>query len=186
MSERYLENVRFLVVDDNMFIRTTVRLVLKTLGARDVKEASNGAEALKELETFAPDIIILDWEMEPVNGIELVERIRTAQDTPLAFVPLIMLTGHSEVDRVNSARDAGVNEFVVKPFSAHGLFTRIQAVIERPRSFVKVEGYFGPDRRRKDVPIDGEDRRKPKETGPIGIRQDQDDRPAADAGGSTG
>jgi two-component system, chemotaxis family, chemotaxis protein CheY len=185
MSERYLENVRFLVVDDNMFIRTTVRLVLKTMGAGDIEESSNGAEALKALESFAPDIIIVDWEMEPVSGIDLVQRIRTAQDTPLAFVPVIMLTGHSEVDRVATARDAGINEFVVKPFSANGLFMRIQAVIERPRPFVKVKGYFGPDRRRKEIPIDGDDRRKPKDDGPIGIRQDEDDRPPADAGGGT-
>ena len=159
MAEKYLENVRFLVVDDNTFIRTTIRRVLKTLGSRDVKEASNGADGLKLLKDFQPDIIVVDWEMEPINGIELVKQIRSNQDTPLAFIPIIMLTGHSEKDRVTAARDSGINEFVVKPFSAHGLFTRIQAVIERPRPFVKVEGYFGPDRRRKTVPIDGEDRR---------------------------
>ncbi|MBT3358906.1 MAG: response regulator [Rhodospirillales bacterium] len=163
MAEKYLENVRFLVVDDNMFVRTTVRLVLQALGTRDIGEVSNGAAALKQLEHGEPDIIIIDWEMEPVNGIELVKKIRGAQNTPLAFLPIIMLTGHSEVDRVKTARDAGVNEYVIKPFSAHGLFTRIQAVIERPRPFVKVEGYFGPDRRRKDMAFDGDDKRKPKD-----------------------
>ncbi len=159
MAEKYLENVRFLVVDDNMFIRTTVRLVLKTMGSREIKEASNGADGLKLLQGYQPDIIIVDWEMEPINGIEFVQQIRGNQDTPLAFIPIIMLTGHSEQERVTAARDAGINEFVVKPFSANGLFTRIQAVIERPRPFVKVEGYFGPDRRRKTVPIEGDDRR---------------------------
>ena len=159
MAEKYLENVRFLVVDDNTFIRTTIRRVLKTLGSRDVKEAPNGADGLKLLKDYQPDIIVVDWEMEPINGIEFVKQIRSNQDTPLAFIPIIMLTGHSEQDRVTTARDVGINEFVVKPFSAHGLFTRIQAVIERPRPFVKVEGYFGPDRRRKTVPINGEDRR---------------------------
>ena len=159
MAEKYLENVRFLVVDDNMFIRTTVRLVLKTMGSREIREANNGAEALKLLQGYQPDIIIVDWEMDPINGIEFVENIRGSQETPLAFIPVIMLTGHSEAERVTKARDSGVNEFVVKPFSASGLFTRIQAVIERPRPFVKVEDYFDPDRRRKMIPIDGEDRR---------------------------
>ena len=60
---------------------------------------------------------------------------------------------------MTAARDAGVNEFVVKPFSAQGLFTRIQAVIEKPRPFVKVSGYFGPDRRRRRRPFEGEERR---------------------------
>jgi len=162
MAEKYLENVRFLVVDDNMFIRTMVRLVLKTMGAREVQEVPNGAEALKVLQQYQPDILIVDWEMEPISGIELVHQLRSAQDTPLAFVPVIMLSGHSEAERVTAARDAGINEFVVKPFSAQGLFSRIQAVIERPRPFVKVEGYFGPDRRRKIQPFDGEDRRGKK------------------------
>lgn len=159
MAEKYLENVRFLVVDDNMFIRTTVRLVLKAMGSRDVEEAINGEEALDRIALGHPDIVIIDWEMEPVNGIELVRKIRSAQDSPYAFLPIIMLTGHSEEARVATARDAGVNEFVVKPFSAQGLFTRIQAVIERPRPFVKVSGYFGPDRRRKRKPYDGMERR---------------------------
>lgn len=159
MAEKYLENVQFLVVDDNMFIRTTVRRVLKTMGSRDVREASNGAEGLKLLENYRPDIIVADWEMDPINGIEFVERIRGNQESPLAFIPIIMLTGHSEAERVKAARDAGINEFIVKPFSAQGLFTRIHAVIERPRPFVRVEDYFGPDRRRKSLPIDGEDRR---------------------------
>ena len=159
MAEKYLENVRFLVVDDNAFMRKTVRRVLLTMGGREVKEAANGAEALKILDGYHPDILIVDWEMEPINGIELVERIRGNQESPLAFLPIIMLTGHSEADRVTVARDAGINEFVVKPFSAHALFTRIQAVIERPRPFVKVENYFGPDRRRKHIPIQGADRR---------------------------
>ncbi|MBL6929680.1 MAG: response regulator [Rhodospirillales bacterium] len=163
MADKYLENVRFLVVDDNMFVRTTVRLVLQALGTRDIDEVSNGAAAIKMLERREPDIIIIDWEMEPVNGIELVKKIRGAQDTPLAFLPIIMLTGHSEVERVKQARDVGVNEYVIKPFSAQGLFTRIQAVIERPRPFVKIEGYFGPDRRRKDMAFEGDDKRKPSD-----------------------
>ncbi len=180
MAEKYLENVRFLVVDDNMFVRTTVRLVLQALGTRDIDEVSNGARALKTLEHREPDIIIIDWEMEPVNGIELVKKIRGAQDTSLAFLPIIMLTGHSEIERVKIARDAGVNEYVIKPFSAQGLFTRIQAVIERPRPFVKIEGYFGPDRRRKEMGFDGDEKRKPKDPDAM-IGSDASDHGKADA-----
>ena len=160
MAEKYLEDVKFLVVDDNMFIRTTVRLVLRAMGAEIVEDALDGKAALDTLKNFVPDIIVLDWEMKPMNGIEFVRTLRAQQDGPMAFVPVIMLTAYSEPDRVTKARDAGVNEFVVKPFSAKGLFSRVQAVIERPRPFVKVGGYFGPDRRRKIETIDGDDRRK--------------------------
>jgi len=180
MAEKYLENVRFLVVDDNMFVRTTVRLVLQALGTRDIDEVSSGARALKILEHREPDMIIIDWEMEPVNGIELVKKIRGAQETSLAFLPIIMLTGHSEIERVKIARDAGVNEYVIKPFSAQGLFTRIQAVIERPRPFVKIEGYFGPDRRRKEMSFDGDEKRKPKDPDAM-IGSDASDQGKADA-----
>jgi DNA-binding response OmpR family regulator len=160
MAEKYLRNVRFLIVDDTSFVRHTVRMVLKQMGSEHIQEAADGADALRQIGVFMPDIIILNWEMKPVNGIEFARKIRGRGDTPYSFIPIIMLTGHADEERVATARDAGVNEFVVKPFSANGLFSRIQAVIERPRSFIKVESYFGPDRRRKMIPmVEGQDRR---------------------------
>ncbi len=160
MAEEYLRNIRFLIVDDTAFVRHTVRMVLKKMGSEHIEEAEDGGQALRILDSFMPDIIILNWEMEPVNGIEFARKVRGRADTPYSFIPIIMLTGHADPARVATARDAGVNEFVVKPFSAKGLFSRIQAVIERPRSFIKVESYFGPCRRRKMVPmVEGQDRR---------------------------
>ena len=120
--------------------------------------------------------------MEPLNGIDLVKNIRSRQETTLAFLPIIMLTGHSEAERVTQARDVGVNEYVIKPFSAQGLFTRIQAVIERPRPFVKVEGYFGPDRRRKDLGFEGDERRKPRDPEGMVGRDASDEGQAAESG----
>ena len=163
MAEKYLRNIRFLIVDDTEFVRQTVRSVLQRMGSEHIQEAKDGGEALQVLTGFMPDIIILNWEMEPVNGIEFARKIRGRADTSYSFIPIIMLTGHADPERVATARDAGVNEFVVKPFSAKGLFSRIQTVIERPRSFVKVESYFGPDRRRKMVPlVEGEEDRRGK------------------------
>ncbi len=169
MAEGYLSNVKFLIVEDNKFMQTVVRRVLSALGAREVRECNDGADALKILKTWPADIVITDWAMEPLDGIELTTMIRTAADSTNPYVPIIMLTAYSEMNRIVEARDSGVNEFVVKPISVNTLFSRIQAVIERPRPFIRIKDFFGPDRRRKDLPFNEPDRRKPASTLPDGI-----------------
>ncbi|MBU6298344.1 MAG: response regulator, partial [Alphaproteobacteria bacterium] len=74
--------------------------------------------------------------------------VRTSAQSPNPYVPIIMVTGHTERHRVETARDAGVTEFLAKPITAQNLFLRIAEIVERPRSFVRCNGYFGPDRRR--------------------------------------
>ncbi len=68
------------------------------------------------------------------------------------MTPVIMITGHSTLQRVNEARDAGVNEFLAKPLTARGVLDRVGLVIDHPRPFVKTDSYFGPDRRRRSDP----------------------------------
>lgn len=169
MAEGYLTNVKFLVVEDNSFMQTVIRRVLSALGAQEVRECTDGTDALKILKTFPADIIITDWHMEPLDGIELTRMVRTAADSMNPYVPIIMLTAYSERVRIVEARDAGVNEFVVKPISVNTLFSRIQAVIERPRPFIRIKDFFGPDRRRKEQPFSGPDRRENKSTLPDGL-----------------
>ncbi len=162
MADKYLKDVNFLIVDDNAFMHTIIRRVLSALNAEQVREASDGEDALQVMQTFVPDIIILDWEMTPMDGLEFTRKVRLSKDSPNDFAPIIMVSGHSERGRIVAARDAGVNEFVVKPISAKALFDRIQAVIERPRPFVRLKNYFGPDRRRKTVDHGGAERRVAK------------------------
>ena len=164
MADAYLANVKFLVVEDNKFMATVVRRVLNSLGTKEVRECADGADALKVLKTFPADIVITDWAMEPLDGIELTRMIRTASDSHNPYVPIIMLTAYSEMIRIVEARDAGVNEFVVKPISVNTLFSRIQAVIEKPRPYIRINNFFGPDRRRrrKDVEESEERRGVPK------------------------
>ena len=162
MADKYLKDVKFLIVDDNAFMRAIIRRVLSALHAEQVREAEDGEDALDIMRTFVPDIIILDWEMKPMDGIEFTRKVRLSKDSPNVFTPIIMVSAHSELDSIITARDTGVNEFVVKPISAKSLFDRIQAVIERPRPFVRLESYFGPDRRRKTVEHGGEERRTAK------------------------
>ncbi len=147
-----LRKLDVLIVDDNSHMRTLVMQVLKALGVGSIREAPDGMSAFAELKQRPTDIIITDWMMEPLNGLEFVQLVRTASDSVDPYVPVVMLTGHTEKMRVTLARDSGVNEFLAKPFSAKQLYARLAQVIEHPRPFIKTACYFGPDRRRRDNP----------------------------------
>ena len=108
-----------------------------------------------------PDIVITDWAMPIFDGLELTQMIRQPGANANPFVPIIMLSGHSEKKRVIAARDAGVTEFLAKPLSAKALYQRILNVVSNPRPFIKTKTYFGPDRRRSaNANYAGPERRK--------------------------
>ena len=141
--------LKVLIVDDSSYMRSIIKIVLKSIGFRQIYEADDGASALKLLQLNPVDIVLADWEMPIVNGIELVRFIRRSSDGIAPLTPIIMISGHSEIKRIVEARDAGVNEFVVKPLSVQTLYTRLVSIIEKPRPFIKTASFFGPDRRRK-------------------------------------
>lgn len=141
-----------MVVEDNAFMSRVIQDILRALGIRQIRTATDGAEGLRELKVYSPDFIILDWRMTPIDGIEFLQILRTASDSANPMVPVIMLTGHTELANVIHARDAGANEFLSKPVSAQALYKRIVSLIERPRSFVISSIYKGPCRRRYDNP----------------------------------
>ena len=144
--------LRFLVCDDNPHMRRILRTLLHSFGAREVYEAEDGATALEMYSHYVPDIVITDWAMPIFDGLELAQMIRQPGANANPFVPIIMLTGHSEKRRVVAARDAGVTEFLAKPISAKALYERIVNVVANPRPFIKTATYFGPDRRRLSNP----------------------------------
>lgn len=129
-------------------MRAITSAVLQSAGIRKLREAADGTAALEILREHAVDLVIVDFNMFPLDGVEFTRLVRNSPDSANPYLPIIMMTGHSEKTRVYEARDAGVNEFVVKPITAKAILDRIQAVIFRPRPFVKTDGYFGPDRRR--------------------------------------
>ncbi len=147
-----LENLRVLLVDDNQHMRAIVMTVLAGVGVRNVRETRDGAEALEALRDWAADVAIVDFQMFPIDGVEFTRMVRNAPDSRNPYLPIVMMTGHSEKTRVVEARDAGVTEFVAKPLTARSVLERLQAVIYRPRPFVRSASYFGPDRRRRDDP----------------------------------
>ncbi len=160
-----LSALGLLVVDDNQHMRLLLRQVLRSLGIRKVREASDGAGAFSAMRNFPADIIITNWMMTPVDGIEFVRLLRTASDSPNPYAPVLMLSGHTEAFRVVEARDAGVNEYLAKPISATQLYSRLVNVVERPRPFVRCPAFAGPCRRRPGSGSDysGPERRVPDE-----------------------
>jgi CheY-like chemotaxis protein len=146
------ELLKILLVDDNHHMRVLLSEILRAIGVREVFEATDGAEALKSLRANQIDIIMTDLAMQPLDGIDFVRLLRNSPDSPNPMAPVIMITGHSTHRRVQEARDVGVNEFLSKPVTARGVLSRIAQVVDNPRPFVRTDGYFGPDRRRRSDP----------------------------------
>jgi len=144
-----LSRLSVLIVDQSAPMRSLVKQILYSFRIRSIVECSNGAQALKELKHFHADVLITDWMMEPVNGLNLTREIRAGDESGNQYLPIIMLSGHTELESVMEARDAGINEFVAKPVSVSALLSRLMLIIENPRPFVRTEEYFGPSRRRK-------------------------------------
>ncbi len=157
-----LANIDVLIADSDMPIANLVRDVLKSVGFSQVRIVKDGREALDLLVSQPIDLLITDWRMEHMDGVSLMRFLRSDPSSPNRFLPIIMLTGRAERRDVEEARDAGVTEYVVKPFTAKALFERIVQVIENPRSFILAKAYQGPDRRRRAVESSDQERRKTK------------------------
>ncbi len=156
-----LEKVRFLIVDDNVHMLNIVKTILRGFGAIRVFEAKDPSEAMHRLRNDSIDIVILDYVMGEDDGVAFLRRVRNDKESPNPYVPVIMLTAHSEKGRVEAARDAGATEFCAKPVTAAEMLKKVAAVIDYPRPFVRSDTYFGPDRRRHSDPQwKGEERRK--------------------------
>ena len=141
-------SLKALIVEDNTHMRSLLRALLNSIGIKDVSEAIHGQAAMSVLRERKIDLVLTDLAMGTMDGLELTRHVRNDEDSSNPFVPIIMITGHTERHQVEAARDAGVTEFLAKPITAHNLFARITEILERPRAFVRCEQYFGPDRRR--------------------------------------
>lgn len=129
-------------------MRAIVSAVLKSIGIKQIRDAKSGAEALQIMREWPADVAMVDFRMEPINGVEFTRLVRNAKDSANIYLPIIMLTGYADRTRVMEARDAGVTELIVKPVTAQAVIARLSSVIFHPRPFVKTDSYFGPCRRR--------------------------------------
>jgi two-component system, chemotaxis family, chemotaxis protein CheY len=115
-----------LVVDDYSTMIRIIRNLLRQLGFADVDDANNGASALTKMRSKRYGLVISDWNMEPMTGFDLLKEVRG--DPNLAMTPFIMVTAESKTENVIAAKKAGVNNYIVKPFNAATLKTKIEAV----------------------------------------------------------
>lgn len=153
-------NLNVLWVEDNKHMQQIFWILMSSMGFRKVRFALNGDEALDLMITNKFDLILSDLYTSPVDGIEFTNRVRNSTGSIKSDIPIIIVSGNTEVRNVKAARDAGANEFMAKPVSAQGLHRRIQSVFNKPREFLEAGDFKGPDRRRRGFQIfDGQDRR---------------------------
>jgi two-component system chemotaxis response regulator CheY len=170
--EARLARVHVLIADSNQKMRALVMDTLRVFGFRNLFGAEDGFEAMKLMRVHRIDLVITDWDLPlredkgaagalrphsaykewgihvPESGAAYVRCVRSALRSPNPYVPVIMLTGPTLRNHLVYARDAGVNEMLLKPLNVRDLCDRIAAVIEKPRLFITSEGYRGPCRRR--------------------------------------
>jgi two-component system, chemotaxis family, chemotaxis protein CheY len=120
-------NMPILIVDDYKTMLRIVHNLLKQIGFDNIDEATDGAMALQKMRRKSYGMVISDWNMEPMTGYELLKEVRA--DAQLKATPFIMVTAESKTDNVIAAKKAGVNNYIVKPFNAETLKTKIKAVI---------------------------------------------------------
>ena len=137
-------------------------LVMLSVPEKNIDSAYSADEAFAKFRKTKHDIIITDWLDNPDSGIRLIKKIRMDQSSPNKFVPVIMSAGSGHLSRVLRSRDAGVSEYLMKPFAANALAMRITRVIESKRPYVVSESYTGPDRRVRDIPPEALERRGAK------------------------
>jgi CheY-like chemotaxis protein len=145
-------DIHVLVVDDSRQMRRLTRSILRAAGVNKVFDAESAPDALEVMHRIGIDLVLLDWKMEPMDGLAFARVIRLSESSPNPYVPILMLTAHTEASRVAAARDAGVTGFVKKPLIARVLFERMQNALLDHRVFVRTSDFFGPDRRHSLLP----------------------------------
>lgn len=132
---------------------------MRQFGVRDTFDANNTEIGYQRFIETSPDIVFIDWGPD-FDGIMLTKKIRSGGKSENPWVAVIVCTAYTEKYRIIEARDGGVTEFLAKPVSAKSIYSRIVSAIDDPRSFVHSNTFNGPDRRRKNIPYPGEERRQ--------------------------
>ena len=170
-----LRKVNVLVMDGGAKAATLIKSIFATLGLENVFIATDGYQGIQIMKEVKMHLIFTDWELkprietplpedvvyQPVNGTKFVERIRRSAHSPNPFIPIVMMMDMASGKDVISARDAGVNEILLRPVNADDFCDRLVSIIDHPRMFITAKTYKGPCRRRKQRPVSAQaDRRK--------------------------
>lgn len=144
----HLGHMNALVVDDNAYHRAVVIEVLRGAGCQEVLTASNGMEGLEVFRKQRPQIVLVDWLMDPIDGPTFTMLLRRHDNPLVRSTPVIMLTARSRRNDVEEARAVGVDDLLIKPVNPELLLKKVHDAIARPRRFVDSAAYAGPCRRR--------------------------------------
>ncbi|MAK64280.1 MAG: hypothetical protein CMF75_05980 [Maricaulis sp.] len=124
-----ITRMRVLLVDDNAALRGALRVTLQAFGCAEVLEADTVDRALDVLKSKRVDLMVTDWKMKPRDGLDLVRTLRRPAGSPAPFLPIIMLSAYNQEDRIEEARQCGVDTFLIKPFTAASLASAIQETL---------------------------------------------------------
>ncbi|ODT69220.1 MAG: hypothetical protein ABS75_17695 [Pelagibacterium sp. SCN 63-23] len=148
-----------LIIDPMPNMAALVASMLRSIGRRDNREAYDAGQAQLELNRQMFDVIIIDDAIAGHDAVELVRRLRQDPDCQNRLTPVIMMSAAPDASRIAAARDAGVTEFLRKPFAAAHLQARLQSIETNPRAFIEARTYSGPDRRRRTIEVGDAERR---------------------------
>lgn len=125
-----IEDLKILIVDDNANMRRLINTILRSLNIRNTMEAASGAEALTILKSWSPDLALVDYVMDGIDGVQFTRMVRSDVDKPgRKRLPIILVTGYAELWRLQEAKEAGANDFVAKPFTTKTLMQKILRVV---------------------------------------------------------
>jgi CheY-like chemotaxis protein len=147
-----LSDIHVLLVDDNKQMRTLLRVMVRAAGVTHISEAADALEAFEIMRATPVHLVLVDWRMRPIDGVTFTRMARNDHDAPNPYIPILMVTAHTEISRVAAARDAGVTGFVKKPISSRLLFERMSNALTDTRMFIRSNDFFGPDRRHGQYP----------------------------------
>ena len=142
---------RALVADPSTHMAGLVTLMLHSLKIRAVDEVGDVRRAAQALSRKPYDVVLIDEQLSGTDGFDMIRTLRQSADHPNRLVPIIMMAVAPDAKMIADARDAGVNEFLRKPFSAQHVALRLEAIRKAPREFVDTQAYVGPDRRRREI-----------------------------------
>lgn len=132
-AERNVALMKVLVVDDNKPMRDLAKSIIGTMGVKELYVAEDGGSAFEVFLRHRPDLVLTDWHMQPVTGLELVHMIRDKKKSPAPDTPVILMTGKADnlqTEKIIEARNAGVTQFITKPFNIRELQSRIERAIK--------------------------------------------------------
>lgn len=145
--ERLIQGLNILVVDSNAYMRRMTRTMLTNLGAKSVLEAADGLSALETIRSCDPDVMLIDWDMPVLSGMEVMRIVRSPGLFPRPDIPVIMLTSRAHRPHVVEAMRTGVHEFLIKPTSPKALRERLMTTMLKPRRMLRIGEFYVPEPR---------------------------------------